>query len=303
MFLEALIRLMVAEHKQKPITGNVLTLGKQSVPVPYNKIKQIFKENDCPINPNFEIKNAKMDTTTRGRGENTLDDESFFQLFGDINYETMDVSEYENASIIHNLNDPIPKELEEKYDFIIDGGTFDHLFDLKACFQNITKLLKPGGRIFQWNAASNFSNAGYLSFSADFFNDYFTLNKFADCRTYFARSWSMGGQNWCLYQFKPPMQKEHYRDFNPSYFYTMVLVFAEKGPETTYDKIPIQLQYRDKELRDEYIKNSEQFRSHKTQPDIKTIPLRAVKMPNRYKILHMLEPKPYMKDYRKIGWV
>lgn len=300
MLVEALVRLLVAEHKKSPIKGNILTLGKQSVAVSLPKVKEIFHEFGCEINQEFK---EKYDTSTR-YGGGGLDDESFFSLFGNVNYQTMDVSDYEKASIVHNLNYPIPKELEGTFDYIIDGGTFDHLFDLKTCFENVTKLLKPGGRIFQWNAASNYANAGYLSFSADFFYDYYTLNNFADCRTFFAISHSMSAQNWYLYKFVPPKNSQGYPVFQPSYLQVMVIVFAKKGLNSTYDRMPVQLQYRDAHLRSEYQKNSEQFESNLIEGlNPKTISLKQVEMPLRYKLLHLCGPKPCKKTYHKIGWL
>ena len=300
MFVEALVRLLVAEHKKKPISGNVLALGKQSVAVSLPKIKEIFKESGCEINPKFQ---EKYDKNTRYRAGG-LDDEALLSMFGNVNYQTMDVSDYENASIIHNLNNPIPKELEGQFDYIIDGGTFDHLFDLKTCFENVTKLLKPGGRIFQWNAASNYANAGYLSFSADFFYDYYTLNKFANCRTFFATSHSMGSQNWYFFEFIPPSNSKGYSCFKQSYSHVMVIVLAEKGMDSTAHRMPVQLQYRDENLRGEYQKNSEKFENSTTGPlKLKTISLKQIQMPLKYKLLHLFEPNPCKSAYHKIGWL
>lgn len=300
MFVEALVRLLVAEHKKNPLKGTILSLGKQSVCVPLSKIKEIFNEFGCKINPDFK---EKYDTTTRFK-EGCLDDESFISMFGNVNYQTMDVSSYEQASIVHNLNFPIPKELEGKFDYIIDGGTFDHLFDLKTSFENITKLLKPGGRIFQWNAASNYANAGYLSFSADFFYDYYTLNNFADCRTFFAMSHIMQAQNWCFYEFIPPKEGKSYTAFKPTYFSVMTIVLATKGANSTCDRMPVQAQYRDASLANEYKKNSEKFESNLVGwLALKTLPLKQVKMPLKHKLLYLCEAKPCRHSYHKMGWM
>ena len=298
MFVEALIKLLVSEHAKQPISGNVLSLGKQSITVPLPKIKNIFQDYDCKINTNFK---EQYDNTTRARSGG-LDDESFFSLFGNINYRTLDVSNYENASIIHNLNFPIPKELEGQFDFIIDGGTFDHLFDIKTCFENVTKLLKPGGRILQWNAASNFANAAYISFSADFFYDYYALNSFADCRTFFAISHSMGAQNWLFYEFIPPKNNEQYDHFKPNSWYMMTIVIAKKDINSSYQNIPVQLNYRDADKQNEYIKNSAKFKSNIIGPiKLKTIsekllPTDCISDLNN-------EQKPCSKSYHKIGWL
>lgn len=302
MLVETLIKLLVAEHKKSPITGNILTLGKQTVGTPLSKILQIFHEQDCDINPTFNLEDVKFDQSTRIRSDHSIDDLDFFRLFGDVNYQTMDVSKYEQASILHNLNEPIPPELQGQFDFIIDGGTFDHLFDIKTAFSNVVQLLKPGGRVFQWNAASNYGNAGYISFSADFFYDYYALNRFADCRTYFAQNNDIGGENWYLSEFIPPGGP--YGHFKPSYFYVMVIVMAKKGIHSTYDRMPIQLQYRDEVLKEEYKRNIEEFESRKgTSLTPKPIKLSQVKIPLQYKLIHAWEPKSDPHVYKPIGWL
>ncbi len=301
MITESLLRMLIAIHKHQPITGNVLALGKQSIVISPKKILALFKEQNCEVNPNGIAHLGKKDNETRHRQKESIDDQVFFNLFSDVKYDTMDVSTYENASIIHDLNYPVPPELEEKFDFIIDGGTFDHLFDIKTAFANITKMLKPNGRIFQWNAASNFANAAYLSFSADFFHDYFVLNKFADCRTFFAESYSMSAQNWCLYEFIPPANNRSYPLFRASPFTSMVLVYAKKTQDTTCNRMPIQLQYRDKELLAEYTNNKAAY--SESSFSISRPKFHKLALPLRHRIMHSLIQDPCRKTYKYHGWL
>ncbi len=304
MIVEALVRLLVAEHKSDPIQGRLLVLGKQTIATPLSKILSIFDEQGCGINPHFDPLNIKMDKETRLRGEDSIDDADFFRLFGDVVYDSMDVTSYEGATIIHDLNYPIPPELEGKFDFIVDGGTFDHLCDIKTAFANVVKMLKPGGRIFQWNAASNYANAGYLSFSADFFYDYYSLNKFEECRTYFAESWDISAPNWFIYEFLPQNEAERYPKFRRNILYNMVLVFARKGAHSTFDRLPVQLQYRDPQLLEEYRQNTAPFRSTRARTfSVKPLRASAVKVPLRDWLVQIFVPRPKIKAYQPIGWV
>lgn len=300
MIVEALLRLLLAIHKQEPIKGNILTLGKQTIGIPKERILQIFKEQGVEVNPNFDMAQAEKDQSTRCRRDFSIDDASLYKMLGDdIHYHAMDVSDYENASMIHNLNDPIPKEWENKFDFIIDGSTFDHLVDLKTALANVVKLLKPGGRVFQCNTASNYANAGYLCFSADYFYDYYTLNKFADCRTYFGESYSTIGQNWLLHEFKYPDPKEKgYNIFRLSPFYTMVFVIARKGEDSTFDKIPTQICYRNKKDYPLY----EQKLLAQPLP-IRTISVKQTDFPMICRLKMKLLRKPCKESYEYVGWV
>jgi len=40
----------------------------------------------------------------------------------------MDFSAYEGADLVHNLNQPVVKSLEGRFNFILDGGTTEHVF-------------------------------------------------------------------------------------------------------------------------------------------------------------------------------
>jgi len=85
--------------------------------------------------------------------------------FGEI--EAMDFSDYEDASILHDLNKPIPKELEGQFSFIFDGGTLEHVFNVPVALENVFRMLKPGGRFVSANGMNGFSGHGMYQFSPD----------------------------------------------------------------------------------------------------------------------------------------
>ena len=45
------------------------------------------------------------------------------------NVDVLDVSAYEGANKLHDINYPIPNELRHKYDFIFDSSVLDNLFN------------------------------------------------------------------------------------------------------------------------------------------------------------------------------
>lgn len=243
MIVPTLARMLVREHIYKPIAGRVLTLGRQTIAMTYEQYIELLKQENYFV-PDQVLKDIKVkyDSQTRvGKGSNFITDEIFFNLLGIEQINVMDVSKYEGADILHNLNKPIPASLEEQFDFIIDGGTFDHLLDLCVAFENVVRMLRAGGRIFQWNAASNFVGGAYVSLSPDLFYDYYSLNKFNDCKVYIAAVDTFGQKElWDIYEFSGS-------DYE--YFYSkrilMTVILAEKGSNSTYSKIPIQAQYRD----------------------------------------------------------
>ena len=112
-------------------------------------------------------------------------------------------------------------------------------------------MLKVGGRVFQWNAASNFTGAAYISFGPDLFYDYYILNQFADCKIYIAELDSFAQlELWDLYEFEGADEYDHFKTNRIQ----VTVVLSEKGSSSTWDKIPVQAQYRDAHLWQAYRK-------------------------------------------------
>ncbi len=59
--------------------------------------------------------------------------------------ESLDFSDIEGAEYIHDLGEPLPDELKGKFDFVYDGGTTEHVFDIAQSFRNIDGMLQDGG--------------------------------------------------------------------------------------------------------------------------------------------------------------
>ena len=94
-------------------------------------------------------------------------DEYLIKHFKASNVDILDVNDYEDANIIHNLNEKIPKNLEEKYDTIIDGGSLEHIFDIKTAMINLRKMCNI--YIFP----HNFCGHGFYQFSPNLFHTFY----------------------------------------------------------------------------------------------------------------------------------
>lgn len=245
-------RMLAQEHVHRPITGKFICLGRQWIRMTHEEAVAALREEGVRIpEATVQATRGMIDNHSRyAIGHQYLTDHAFFMLFGLDRVYSLDVSEYEQCDIVHNLNYRIPANLAGQYDFIYDGGTFDHLVDLKNCFFNVIEMLKPGGRVFQLNAASNFTGAAYLSFGPDLFHDYYSLNKFADCKVYIAETNDLGQVfDWDMYYFENPTSYQHF--MTPRL--QMVIVMAEKAGDSTSDQLPVQAQYRDPDVAARYV--------------------------------------------------
>jgi hypothetical protein len=108
-----------------------------------------------------------------GKLEPGYNSEKLFELLGFSTLDSIDNSPYENATIIHNMNKPITTE--KKYDYIFDGGTTEHIFNMPQVYENIINLLEIGGIYCSVTVNNNFSGHGIYQFSPDFFMS--TLNR------------------------------------------------------------------------------------------------------------------------------
>jgi len=101
-----------------------------------------------------------------------------FRMFGINNVHAVDYSEYEGADIIMDLNTELPEQYVEKFDVVINGGTLEHVFDVRTAMNNITNLVKPGGFIFHSVPCAGWVDHGFYSFSPTFFLDYYSSKEF-----------------------------------------------------------------------------------------------------------------------------
>jgi hypothetical protein len=131
-----------------------LTIGRQS----------LFP-SDAALGRVFTVLGIREDVN-RFLAENDFG-ERFFSLLGAREVASMDFSSYESASIIHDLNDPIPDGLRNRYSVVYDGGTLEHVFNVYQALKNAMEMVEPGGHFLQASVANNFMGHGFWQFSPE----------------------------------------------------------------------------------------------------------------------------------------
>jgi len=131
------------------------------------------------------------------RSKSAFAETLFLDSLGAESLESLDVSSYQGADIIADLNHPLAVSLLSKYDVVFDAGTLEHLFDLKTSLTNIFSLLTVGGIYYSGVVCSGWVDHGFYQFSPTFFVDFARHN--SDCLelvdllvadVYGARFWS-----------------------------------------------------------------------------------------------------------------
>jgi SAM-dependent methyltransferase len=101
--------------------------------------------------------------------------ESFLRGFLNVTSLTIiDISPYEGADTIHDLNQPIPESLHGCFDVVIDSGSLEHIFNFPIAIANLMKLLKVGGTIFITTPANGLCGHGFYQFSPELMFRVFT---------------------------------------------------------------------------------------------------------------------------------
>lgn len=247
------IEALVREHKYRPIEGDVVLVGRQTVYFTPEGILSLLAEHGITTR-GVAPEEIEIDHSTQSRrggyeGQNLITDSAFFRLLGVKRTLALDQSPYEGAEIVHDLSRPIPEYLKNSADFIVDGSTLDNVFNPALALVNLVQLLRPRGRILSSNVFSNHA-APYTILTPLWFFDYFVMNKFLDCKLYILvyvkrpeTNKSPGRNVFCInldyLQRSDPLVSA----FASPHVMGTVLV-AEKGEDSTCDVFPVQQHYR-----------------------------------------------------------
>jgi hypothetical protein len=222
MINKMLLHFLMRDAKEKPL-GNVLCLGRQSVHIDAKQFIDAAGKEGFPIPDEIPSK---------------FNDRELFKALGAESLDNLDHSDFEGANIICDLNFRLGA-IAKPFDYVVDGGTFDHLFDLPAAFENVYHLLKNGGRLFQWNACNNYLGVVYMQFNPSLFSDYYRINNYKNVRCWIAES-ELNEVNEPFDIYQVNLQHKLYRTKNPS----MVLVKAEKQDSSTWHIYPSHGNYK-----------------------------------------------------------
>src|SRR5581483_8102017 len=94
-------------------------------------------------------------------------DRFFAEFLGVEKVETLDYSNYEGASLVHDMNRPVDEGLHQRFDTVIEAGSPEHVFQFPTAVRNLMMMTRPGGRIFMTTVANNLCGHGFYQFSPE----------------------------------------------------------------------------------------------------------------------------------------
>lgn len=146
--------------------GSTLTLGAQSWFLYADDLSATLRSfgDSCSVGDAQEVLRRNASRTPRRPEASAI-----FEYFGAETVDEMDMSDFEGASIEHDLNLAIPSDLHGRFSFVYDGGTLEHVFDVKTAIDNMMRLVAPGGHLMSVVPANNQMGHGFYQFAPELY--------------------------------------------------------------------------------------------------------------------------------------
>ena len=90
-------------------------------------------------------------------------DDLIARAFGASEVASIDASSFEGATYVRDLNKPLEVGFPQ-FDTVIDGGSLEHIFDVRASLANVAAICATGGQILHIVPANNFMGHGFYQF-------------------------------------------------------------------------------------------------------------------------------------------
>jgi len=236
-------RLLLDEARRRPFAGRLLELGKMTVYVTAAELDGWARAQGVALAAAGEPELSHVPALAR---QGCLSDRDLFRRLGCAEVESADVSDWEGADRILDLNDPVPDELHGRYDVVFEAGTIQHVFDQRRVFANVHALLAEGGRAIHGMApSSNHVDHGFWMYSPTLFHDFYSANGWRIESFYFFEFfpyWHRGrfhSTTWKIRRYEPGcLDHLAYGGFRGRQ--VGLFLVATKLPGATADRVPQQ---------------------------------------------------------------
>ena len=94
-------------------------------------------------------------------------DDFLREFLGVTSLSILDNSPYQGANLIHDLNEPVPEILRNRFDAVIEAGSLEHVFNFPVAISSLMHMVKVGGKAFVTTPANNLCGHGFYQFSPE----------------------------------------------------------------------------------------------------------------------------------------
>lgn len=93
--------------------------------------------------------------------------DGLFRYLGATTIDSLDATDWEGNSIVHDLNEPLRKELHSQYTAVFDCGTLEHVFNFPIALANCLNAVSVGGHFLGVSPTNNWCGHGFYQFSPE----------------------------------------------------------------------------------------------------------------------------------------
>jgi hypothetical protein len=158
---KASIRVLLAARQAGVSFERVLTIGRQELLyINQNELRLLLSRNGF---------NASRETVQKIFTDESGYCEPLLRFIGAHSIDSLDISAFEGASILHDMNRPLPEEFFEKFTFLFDGGSLEHIFHFPTALSNCMRAVSVGGHFITITPVNNLMGHGFYQFSPELF--------------------------------------------------------------------------------------------------------------------------------------
>jgi len=95
--------------------------------------------------------------------------EPLLRALGATTVESIDASDYEQATIVHDLNTPVSSEHDARFDAVLEYGSLEHVFNFPVAMQSCMRMVCEGGHFLSVTIANNYMGHGFYQFSPELY--------------------------------------------------------------------------------------------------------------------------------------
>ena len=191
-------RLLLYAKRRGAEFTRTLSIGRLSLRLNRRMMSRAFKEFELYKDEN-QI--SKVFSNPEGFSE------PFFHELGARRVDSVDATDYEGASLVHDLNCGMPQNSELMYDAVVDGGTLEHVFNFPIALKTTMNAVKIGGRFFTITQCNNAMGHGFYQFSPELYFRVFSPENGFILENMFIAEGSFGMVPW--YSVADPLQINH----------------------------------------------------------------------------------------------
>lgn len=183
-----ILKYIIKVKKQYNLKGPILTFGNQDIYASEHDIVRWLKKEELPVRMPDKIQRSTSQSLLRvsPKTANFIHAKTFFEFLGIPKEEYYDIDkfDFDKPKILQDLEKPLDTKYHNFFNFVLDSGTIEHIFDVKTVMENIVNAVKVGGYALQVVPAENFLNHGFYQFSPTFFYDFYAANQFEIIEAY-----------------------------------------------------------------------------------------------------------------------